>query len=361
MASNLSSQSTNYEDFLQSLKARIQTAQVRAALSVNRELVLLYWQIGHDILARQQREGWGTKVIDRLAKDLKRNFPDMTGFSSRNLKYMRAFAEAYPDEQIVQRSVAQIPWGHNVRLLDALKDPEERLWYARQTIEQGWSRNVLLMQIESGLYSQETGQPKDGAITNFQRTLPKAQSDLAQDLIKDPYNFDFLTLAASAQEQDLKKSLTEHIRDFLLELGVGFAFVGSQYPLKVGSQDYEVDLLFYHLKLRCFVVIDLKMGEFEPEFSGKMNFYVTALDETMKHPDDQPTIGMILCKSKDQTVAEYALRDINKPIGVATHRFGRELPKTLRDSLPSPEALEVELESAILSGRGSANKEAKDT
>ncbi|MEM9806485.1 MAG: PDDEXK nuclease domain-containing protein [Cyanobacteria bacterium P01_D01_bin.56] len=335
----------NYRRFLQSLKERIQSAQVKAALAVNQELILLYWQIGREILDRQQQEGWGTKVIDRLAKDLKRDFPDMTGFSARNLKYMRAFADAYPDAQLVKQVLSQIPWGHNVRLLDALKDPQARLWYARQTIENGWSRNVLLMQIEQGLHTQET---PSAAITNFERTLPPDQSDLAKNLLKDPYNFDFLTLAADAQERDLEKSLLSHIRDFLLELGVGFAFVGSQYPIQVGSKEYAIDLLFYHLKLRSFVVIDLRLGEFEPEFSGRMNFFVSAVDDLLRHADDQPTIGMILCKSNDATVAEYSLRDVNKPIGVATHRLDRELPADLQGTLPTVEELEQQLESAKL-------------
>ena len=339
MAGSLAELGDNYDGFLQGLKDRIRTAQVKAALSVNRELVLLYWHIGQEILQRQAQQGWGARVVDRLAKDLKRDFPEMTGFSARNLKYMRTFADAY-DEASVQ-VMAQIPWGHNVRLLESVKDPDQRLWYAQQTVAKGWSRNVLMDQIDCDLYDS-----RDVAITNFERTLPPAQSDLAQNLIKDPYQFDFLTLTADAQERDIKKSLTEHIRDFLLELGVGFAFVGSDYPLSVGSKDYAVDLLFYHLKLRCFVVIDLKMGEFEPEFSGKMNFLVTAIDETMRHADDNPTIGMILCQAKDQTVAEYALRDVNKPIGVATHQFGRELPEPLKGQLPSVETLEGKLQEA---------------
>lgn len=341
MAGSLAQLGEDYDGFLQGLKDRIRAAQVKAALSVNRELVLLYWHIGREILQRQQQQGWGARVVDRLAKDLKRDFPDMTGFSSRNLKYMRAFADAYADEADLQ-VMAQIPWGHNVRLLESVKDPVQRRWYAQETVEHGWSRNVLMAQIECGLYDSQ-----GGAVTNFERTLPPTQSDLAQNLIKDPYQFDFLTLTADVQERDLKKTLTQHIRDFLLELGVGFAFVGSEYPIKVGNKDYQVDLLFYHLQLRCFVVIDLKMGEFEPEFSGKMNFLVTAIDETMRHADDNPTIGMILCKSKDQTVAEYALRDVNKPIGVATHRLGRELPEPLKGQLPSVEVLEGELQVAI--------------
>lgn len=228
-----------YEDLLKDLKHRIRTAQIRAALSVNRELVLLYWSIGRDILVRQGQHGWGAKVVDRLADDLRREFPEMAGFSPRNLKYMRALAEAYPSEQFVQQAVAQIPWGHNVRILDYVKSPAEREWYIRQTVENGWSRNVLVHQIESGLYKRQ-----GKALTNFPTTLPPPQSDLAQQIVKDPYNFDFLTLAPQAQEREVERGLIEHIRDFLLELGVGFSFVGSQYLLEVGGQDFRLDLLF---------------------------------------------------------------------------------------------------------------------
>jgi len=279
-----------YEAFLGELRERIRTAQVRAALAVNRELVLLYWGIGRDILARQQKHGWGAKVVDRLAADLRKAFPEMAGFSPRNLKYMRALAEAYPDEPFVQQVVAQIPWGHNVRILDYVRSPTEREWYIRQTIANGWSRNVLVHQIESGLYKRQ-----GKALTNFPSTLPAPQSDLAQQLIKDPYNFDFLTLASEAQERELEAGLIQHIRDFLLELGVGFAFVGSQYPLEVGGQEFRLDLLFYHLRLRAYVVIDLKMQDFQPEFGGKMNFYLSAIDDLLRHSDDQPSIGIILC------------------------------------------------------------------
>jgi predicted nuclease of restriction endonuclease-like (RecB) superfamily len=327
-----------YDQFLRELKDRIRTAQVMAALAVNRELVLLYWQIGREILERQHQQSWGTKVIDRLAKDLQREFPDMKGFSTRNLKYMRAFAEAYPNPEIVQQVVAQVPWGHNVRLLDQVKNPQERLWYAQMTVEQGWSRNVLVLQIESELYQRQ-----GVAVTNFQRVLLQPQSDLAQQLIKDPYNFDFLSLGQAVQERDLEKALIDHIRNFLLELGVGFAFVGSQYHLEVGGQDFYIDLLFYHLKLRCFVVIDLKMAAFEPEFSGKMSFYVSAVDDRLRHVEDQPTIGLILCKSRNQTIVEYALRDLQKPVGVATYRHGKTLPAALKGSLPTVEQLEMEL------------------
>ena len=332
--------SENYSEFLQSLKERIRTAQVKAALAVNRELVLLYWQIGKDILERQKHEGWGAKVITKLSKDLKAEFPDMKGFSTRNLKYMRSFAEAYPDQQIVQQAAAQMPWFHNCVLMDKVKDNAQRLWYIQQTIENGWSRAVLEYQIESKLYQRQ-----GKAITNFEQALPQPQSDLAQQLLKSPYNFDFLSLGKEAVERDLENALIAHMRDFLLELGVGFSFVGSQYPLEIGDQEFRIDLLFYHLKLRCFVVIDLKMGKFEPAFSGQINFYVNAVDDLLRHPDDQPTIGMVLCKSKENTVVEYSLRGINTPIGVSTHTL-EQLPEPLQESLPTVERLQQELNSA---------------
>lgn len=328
-----------YRELLESLKVSIRSAQIRAAVSVNRELVLLYWQIGREILQRQEQEGWGARVIERLAQDLKREFPEMKGFSPRNLKYMRAFAEAWPDEQIVQQLAAQIPWFHHCVLLDKVKDPKERLWYVQQTIEHGWSRNVLVHQIESGLYRRQ-----GKAITNFQRTLPAPQSDLAHSLIKDPYLFDFLTLGPKAQERDLERALLEHLRDFLLELGAGFAFVGSQYRLDVGGEEFYIDLLFYQLRLRCYVVIDLKIGEFKPEYAGKMNFYLSAVDDLLRHPEDRPSIGLILCKSKNRLVAEYALRDLSKPMGVATYRLPEALPAELQEALPRLRELEAELE-----------------
>jgi len=328
-----------YDDFLRDLKERIRSAQVRAVLAVNRELVLLYWQIGRDILTRQQQQGWGAKVIERLSTDLRSSFPEMKGFSRTNLLYMRAFAEAYPDEQIVQQLAGQIPWFHNCTLLDKVKNPTERVWYIQQTIEYGWSRNVLVHQIESGLYRRQ-----GKATTNFDRTLPKPQSELAQQLLKDPYNFDFLSLGKDALERDLEQALIDHIRDFLLELGVGFAFVGSQYHLEVGGQDFYIDLLFYHLRLRCYVVVDLKMSDFQPEFSGKMNFYLSATDDLLRHPDDQPSIGIILCKSKNQVIAEYALRDLSKPIGVSAYQLQSALPEQLKSSLPTIEELEDVLE-----------------
>ncbi|MBD2028237.1 PDDEXK nuclease domain-containing protein [Leptolyngbya sp. FACHB-711] len=324
-----------YDDFLNRLKERIKTAQVRAALAVNQELIYLYWQIGRSILEQQQSEGWGTKVIERLAKDLRKEFPEIKGFSRSNLGYMRAFAEAYPDEAIYQRCVGKLPWRHNITLLDKLKTQEQRLWYAEKAIENGWSRDVLVWQIESNLFGRQ-----GKAVTNFDRTLPQPQSDLAKELIKDPYNFQFLSIQGNVQERELEQALVHHIRDFLIELGIGFSFVGSQYHLEVDGEDFYLDLLFYHLKLRCFIVIDLKMGEFQPEYSGKMNFYVSAVDDLLRHPTDNPTIGLILCKSKRKTKAEYALRNLNTPIAVATH----ELPGGLQASLPSIEQLEMELE-----------------
>jgi len=337
--------SVEYDRLLNDLKARIQQAQVRASLAVNRELVWLYWQIGREILTRQAEEGWGAKVIDRLARDLRQAFPELRGFSRSNLLNMRAFAQAWSDEEIVQQVVGQIPWGHNVRLLEAVKDPEERLWYAKKTIENGWSRNVLMLQIESGLFHRH-----GEAVTNFEQTLPKPQSDLARQIVKDPYNFDFLTLNQQVQERELEKALVDHIRDFLIELGLGFAFLGSQYPITVDDREYRLDLLFYHIQLRCFVVIDLKMGEFQPEYTGKMNFYVSAVDALLKHESDNPTIGLILCRSKQKTTAEYALRNLSTPIGISTHRFS----ELLQRNLPSIEQLEVELKTIPLDDSGSA-------
>ena len=332
----------DYPTLLESLKSRIRQAQVKAALAVNRELVLLYWQIGKDIHARQEQEGWGTRVINRLSNDLRKSFPSMTGLSARNLNYMRSFSEAYPDEQIVQQLVAQIPWGHNVRILDMVKDPRQRLWYINKTIEHGWSRNVLVYHIDGRLYERE-GQ----AITNFAATLPAPQSDLAQQLIKDPYHLDFLDITPEAKERELEQALVSRIRDFLLELGAGFAFVGSQYPLTVDGEDFRIDLLFYHLQLRCYVVIELKTTEFRPEYAGKMNFYLAALDDLVKHPEDQPSIGIILCRSKGEARVRYALQRIASPIGVSTH----QLPKELEASLPTVEALEQELNTVDVDSR----------
>lgn len=329
----------NYPELLHEIKDRIQKARVKAALSVNRELILLYWEIGRRILESQEQEGWGAKVIDRLAADLRKAFPDTQGFSARNLKYMRAFAEAYPDRGIVQQAAAQIPWFHNCVLLDKVKDPNQRIWYIQQTLENGWSRAVLVHQIESDIFSRQ-GQ----AITNFRQTLPAPQSDLAGQLLKDPYSFDFLGIGPNIAERELEKKLIDHLKDFLIELGKGFALVGSQYHLEVGGQDYYLDLLFYHLRLRCFVVIDLKVESFKPEFVGKMNFYLSAVDDQLRHEVDNPTIGLLLCKDRNQIVVEYALRELTRPVGVATYRLTKALPQDLKNDLPTPEQLEEELE-----------------
>ena len=320
------------------MKQRIRESQVRASVSVNRELVLLYWRIGRDILVRQQRENWGAKVIDRLAADLKKAFPDMKGFSPRNLKYMRAFAEAWPEEEFVQQVAAQIPWFHNCVLLDKVQRQEDRVWYARATVQYGWSRNVLVHQIETVVHKRS-----GAAVTNFERTLPPPQSDLAQQITKYPYTFDFLTIAEIAHERELERGLLAHLRDFLLELGVGFAFVASQYRLDVGGSDFFIDLLFYHLKLRCYVVIELKAKAFEPEFVGKMNFYLAAVDDLLRHPDDKPSIGLIICKTKDQVVAEYASRNTTTPIGISEYKLAESLPADLKGSLPTIVELESEL------------------
>ena len=330
--------SADYAGFLAELKQRIRQTQLHAAMSVNRTLTMLYWQIGCDILESQNKERWGAKIIDQLSRDLRNEFPDMKGFSTRNLKYMRALAEAYPDSQFVQQVVAQIPWGHNVRILDKLSDAEEREWYIRQTTQYGWSQSVLVHQVETGLYRRQ-----GKALTNFERTLPPPQSDLAHQILKDPYNFDFLSLGSEIHEKDLHKGLVEHVRSFLLELGSGFAFVGSQFHLEVGGQDFYIDLLFYHLRLRCYVVIELKTVDFQPEFAGKINFYLSAVDDLLRHPDDKPSIGIILCKGKNKIVAEYSLRDTGKPIGVSSYQLTDVLPESLKGSLPSIEELELEL------------------
>lgn len=329
---------SGYTDWLADLKVRIHAAQQRATLAVNRELVLLYWQIGRDILMRQAQQGWGAKVIERLALDLRVAFPEMKGFSPRNLKYMRAFAEAWPDAAFVQQAAALLPWGHNLVLLDKLPGPQTRRWYAAKAIEHNWSRNVLVMQIESRLLERS-----GNAVTNFPTTLPDPQSDLARESIKDPYRFDFLGLTDEARERDIEGALVKHVTEFLLELGAGFAFVGRQVLLDVGGDEFFIDLLFYHLKLRRYVVIELKGGKFKPEHLGQLSFYLTAVDAQIKHPDDGPTIGLLLCKSKNKVVAEYALRDKAQPLGVAEYQLVESLPQELQTSLPSIEQIEREL------------------
>jgi predicted nuclease of restriction endonuclease-like (RecB) superfamily len=327
-----------YAEWLAELKTRIHTAQQRAALAVNRELVPLYWQIGRDILARQTEQGWGAKVIERLAHDLRTAFPQMKGFSPRNLKYMRAFASAWPDGEFVQQAAAQLPWFHLCTLIDKLKTRTERDWYMAKAIEHNWSRNILVMQIEVDAHGRA-----GKAVTNFAEHLPKPDSDLAHESLKDPYRFDFLGLTDEAEERVIESSLVQHISRFLLELGAGFAFVGRQVHIEVGGDDFSIDLLFYHLKLHCYVVVELKAGAFKPEHTGQLSFYLSAVDAQVKAPEDGPTIGLLLCKTQNRVVAEYALRDSNKPIGIAEYQLVAALPAELRTSLPSIEQIEREL------------------
>jgi predicted nuclease of restriction endonuclease-like (RecB) superfamily len=330
----------DYHSLLLELKSKIHQSQIRAALAVNKELVLLYWQIGNSILIKQEKEGWGSKIIEQLAKDLKSEFPLMKGFSVRNLKYMRSFAENYRDLEFVQVVLAQITWYHNITLLDKVKDSTERNFYIQESIKNGWSRNMMVHQIESNLYKRQIQAEK---VHNFQETLSKPQSDLAHEILKDPYNFDFLSLGEEIKEKDLESALIKHITKFLLELGAGFAFIGKQYHVEVAGQDFYIDLLFYHIKLRAYVVIELKAGDFKPEYAGKLNFYLSAVDKILKSDDDKPSIGIILCKSKSKIIAEYALRDITKPIGVSEYMLTESIPENFKGELPSIEDLEKSL------------------
>lgn len=336
---------TGYPILLEELKNRIGTERVRAIFAANASMLLLYWDIGHAILTRQANEGWGAKVIDRLSTDLRNAFPDMCGLSARNLKYMRTFSEAWPKRAIVQEALAQLPWYQNLALLEKLDTPDDRLWYAAKTLEHGWSRNILVLQIQSQLHKRQ-----GKAITNFPSALPPVESDMAAQVFKDPYLFDFLGTADPRREREVEQALVNHVQKFLLELGAGFAFVGKQMPLEVGEQSFLVDLLFYHLKLRCFVVVELKSVPFDPAFIGQLNLYLSAVDDLLRHSDDLPTIGLLLCKGKDQLVVEYALRNFQKPIGVADWetQIVSSLPEGLKGSLPSIEEIEAELAGDLL-------------
>lgn len=333
---------TNYVVVLEELKARVRMVQAKAAAHVNQELIALYLEIGRRLA--EQDTGWGSRVVERLAKDLKTAFPEMRGFSRSNLFYMRQVYQAWADaDETVQQLVGQIPWGHHLVLLAKLKDTDTRTWYLRAAIAHGWSRALLSAQIESGLHARQ-----GKAQTNFERTLAPERSDLARQTLKDPYVFDFLTLGEEARERDLEQGLIDHIQRFLLELGVGFAFVGRRVHLEVGEEDFYIDLLFYHLRLRCFVVIELKTVPFKPEFAGKMNFYLSAVDAKLRHPDDGHSIGLLLCKSKNRLTVEYALRDLNKPIGVSDWetKIVASLPDELRGDLPTVEEMEAEFSKA---------------
>lgn len=336
--------SQTYFETLNKLKEKIRSTQIKAMIKVNQELIQLYWEIGVAISEKQEKEGWGAKTIERLAKDLKDAFPHTKGFSRTNISYMVQFAKEYPEIEIIQQLVGQIPWGHNLILIQRLNTKEERLWYVKKIIENGWSRNTLSIWIDSDLYRRQ-----GKAITNFSNTLPTPQSDLASQTLKDPYLFNFLSLTENYEERELEKGLTDHIQKFLVELGKGFAFVGKQYELKIENTVYYLDLLFYHLELTCFCVIELKGAAFKPEYAGKINFYLSAVDDLIKRPHDNPSIGILLCKDKNKTEVEYALRDIKKPIGVASYEteIVKSLPENLKSSLPTVEEIEAEINRGI--------------
>jgi len=330
----------NYAATLKALKSRIRTERLHVVMAANAAMVLLYWDIGRAILERQKNEGWGAKVIDRLSADLREAFPDMKGLSPRNLKYMRAFAAAWPDKKLVQAPLAQIPWYHHIALLEKCRSSEERLWYADQSAMHGWSHNILSIQIETQTYKRQ-----GKLVNNFSRTLPPEHSDMAAQVFKDPYLFDFLGTADPRREREVEQALVDNIQRFLLELGTGFAFVGRQVHLEIGDKDFYLDLLFYHLKLRCYVVVELKAVPFDPGFVGTLNLYLSAVDDLLCHPDDKPTIGLLLCKSNNRLVVEYALRGFQKPIGVAEWEtmLVESLPSKFKGSLPTVEEIEAEL------------------
>ncbi len=330
---------SEYLSLLAEIKSKVKSAQIKAAISVNRELLKLYWEIGSAIVEKQKKGRWGDSVVDALAEDLRKEFPEMRGFSRANLFNIRQWYMFYSDMgEKVQQLVGQLPWGHNIVIINKVKGAHEALFYVKEAIENNLSRNMLVHQIESGLSRRK------GRITsNFDLTLPKPQSDLARQSLKDPYVFDFLSITEKMQEGELEKQLTRHITQFLLELGAGFSLVGHQYSLEIGKEDYFIDLLFYHLKLRCYVAIELKMGDFRPEYVGKLNFYLSALDKLIREPNDNPSIGIILCKSKNKVVVEYALSNMNKPIGVSEYKIMKSIPEKLKKNLPSIGELEDEL------------------
>ena len=330
--------SNEYLATIEQVKQEIKAAQYKAAVHVNTELIMLYHSIGCVINAHKS---WGNKFIENLAQDIKLEFPQSTGYSVRNLKYMAKFAATYPDSEFVQQVVAQIPWGHNVVLLDKVSDADERNWYIEACRKNGWSRNVLVHQIESGLYQR---QALAGKITNFERRLPSPQSELAIQTIKDPYVFDFIPFKEDMVERDIERALVQDVTKLLLELGTGFAFLGNQYHLNVGGDDFYIDLLFYNLNLRCYVVIELKTGEFKPEYAGQLNFYLSAVDGILKKEADNPSIGLLLCKSKNDLVAEYSLKDMSKPIGVSEYKITSTLPEELEQQLPSVEDLQKRIQ-----------------
>lgn len=327
----------NDSEYLQTLSdicIKIKAAQHKAVLAVNNELVVLYWNVGVTI---NKYRSWGNKFVENLARDIKLDFPNVTGYSVRNLKYMAKFAKLFPDFEIVQATLAQITWYHNIALMDKVKNTETYIWYVAKTIENGWSRNILVHQIEYGLYERQALAEKT---TNFDKCLPNQQSELAEQTLKDPYVFDFITYREGMAERDIESELVKNITKLILELGTGFAFVGNQYHIEVEGEDFYIDLLFYNLKLRCYVVIELKNGDFKPEYAGKLNFYISAVDDLLKTTQDNQTIGILLCKNKKGIIAEYALRDIEKPIGISEYNLFDTLPEKYADLLPSIEDIE---------------------
>ncbi len=338
---------SEYKGFIHTLKSQIQSAQIKAAVSVNRELLQLYWFIGSQIIEKQKNSQWGDGLVKQVSHDLQTEFPDIKGFSVRNIERMRKWFLYWTTtkeiatqavSQLNQAPIFQIPWGQNLLIISKANSSEEALFYVQKTIENNWSRAVLTHQIEAKLYQRQ-----GKAISNFNNHLPTPQSDLAQQTLKDPYCFDFLSLTEKYKEKELETALCDNISQFLLELGAGFAFVGKQYKLAVSDKDFYIDLLFYHIKLRCYVVIELKTTEFKPEFVGKLNFYIAAVNDLLADAQDQPTIGLLICKSKDQTIVEYALKDMQQPMGISEYQLTQHLPESLQSSLPTIEEIEAEI------------------
>lgn len=333
----------DYRSWLETIKTKIHTARNKVALSVNSQLIELYWELGKDITDKISKSNWGAKVIDQISLDLKHEFPELKGFSRRNIYAIKQWYQFYSDEfQFVPQAVAQLPWGHNRLIVSKVKSLSDAIFYCEETIKNSWSRDTLEVQIESGVHNR-----LGKSIHNFSNTLSSKQSDLAAQTLKDPYNFDFLGLHNDALEREIENELTKHITQFLLELGKGFAFVGRQYKVEVSDNDYFIDLLFYHLELRSYIVIELKSGRFKPEYAGKLNFYLSAIDSQVKKENDNPTIGILLCKKKDKIEAEYALRDINKPMGISEYKLTEAIPENIKTQLPSIEELEIDLVNKI--------------
>lgn len=334
---SISFQDNEYKNWLTELKSKVRSVQIKAAIAVNSQLIAFYWELGKMIYEKIALSNWGDKILEQVSKDLKAEFSEMKGLSRSNLSYAKQFYEFY-QSAIIQQPVGQIPWGHNILIFSKSKDLNEAQFYIHQTIENNWSRDALALQIKTNLFDRQ-----GKAISNFKHTLPEPMSDLAQQTLKDPYIFDFMTMTTSFQEKDIENQLVAHITKFLLELGKGFAFVGQQYHIEIANKDYHIDLLFYHIKLKCYVVIELKNTRFIPEYAGKINFYLSAIDTLLKQEDDKPSIGILLCRDKNNIEAEFALRDINKPIGVSEFNFTHVLPDNLKSSLPTVEEIENEL------------------